>query len=315
MSERNTILVAVGQDALAMALWRGLSARRDDLDVHMVRSEEAMAMLLEHARPTVVVLEVEDAGDESLARLRRVCAADSAPRVVVVSRDRSQRTDDALFAEGAETIQHMPADVPALVEAVATLLGAEETMAGQLGHIGVLDLVQMLCQARGSGAVRFRSPEGRGAVWLDNGEIVHAAWANAIGMDALVRLTVLESGTFRCFTGGPVPRRTIAEGWRQALMSAACLADEQRREAEGPSERPTADVVPVNGHAAARPWQTRYQELTELGLAAMRGGDLASARKHWNEAKLLQESHAEDEAREIETRPSRPTLRGFPASA
>jgi len=315
MSERKTIVVAVGQDALSMALWRGLSTRRDDLDVHLAKSDAAMTMLLAHARPAVVVLEVADTGDESLARLRRVCSAEPAPRVVVVSRDRSQRTDDALLAEGAEIIRHVPVDVTTLVDAVDTLLASEETMAGRIGHVGVLDLVQMLCLARRSGAVRFRAPDGGGGVWLEDGEIVHAAWSDAVGMDALVRLTVLESATFRCFTGGPVPRHTIAEGWRQALMSAACLADEQRKDAEGPSEQPTADVVPVNGHAQARTWQARYQELIELGLAAMRGGDLAAARTHWNEAKLLQESHAEDVEREVTTRPSRPTLRGFPASA
>jgi hypothetical protein len=244
-----------------------------------------------------------------------VCNAPHAPRVVVVSRDRSQQHDDALLAEGAETIRHLPADVPSLVDVVVTLLAAEETMTGRIGHVGVLDLVQMLCLSRRSGAVRFSAAEGSGGVWLENGEIVHAAWCEAVGMDALVRLTVLESGTFRCIVGAPIPRRTIVEGWRQALMSAACLADEQRREADGPSPQPTADVVPVNGHAPARPWQTRYQELIELGLAAMRGGDLASARTHWNEAKLLQESHADDEAQELATRTSRPTLRGFPASA
>ena len=71
MSERNTIVVAVGQDALSMALWRGLGTRRDDLDVHLAKSDAAMTMLLAHARPAVVVLEVADTSDESLARLRR----------------------------------------------------------------------------------------------------------------------------------------------------------------------------------------------------------------------------------------------------
>jgi hypothetical protein len=73
--------------------------------------------------------------------------------------------------------------------------------------------------------------------------------------------------------------------------------------------------VPVSAQAAQRGWQARYQELIELGLAAMRGGDLPAARAHWNEAKLLQESHEDDEAREAASRASRPTQRGFPASA
>jgi hypothetical protein len=70
----------------------------------------------------------------------------------------------------------------------------------------------------------------------------------------------------------------------------------------------------VNAHTV-RSWQARYQELIESGLAAMRGGDLAAARGHWNEAKLLQETHADDVPRDVAVRQSRPTLRGFPVSA
>lgn len=315
MDQRKTVLVAVGQDALALALWRGLHARRDDIEVHLARSPQALAMLLEHARPAIVVIEVEELGDSGLALLRSAVASPSTPRVVAISRVRSPRVDDILLAEGAEVVRHAPVDVTTLVDAIEAAFGAEETMTGRVAHVGVLDLVQMLCLARRSASVRFTAAEGRGGIWLEDGEITHAAWCELVGMDALVRLCVLDSGTFQCFVGGAVPRRTIADGWRQALMSAAYLADEQRKHAEDSSSSlPSAEIVPANG-VAARNWQARYQELIEAGLAAMRGGDLAAARGHWNEAKLLQESHAEDAHHDVAVRPSRPTMRGFPVSA
>jgi CheY-like chemotaxis protein len=207
MDQRKTILVAVGQDALAMALWRGLHARRDDLDVHLARSPQALEMLLAHAQPAIVVIEVDAPNDEGLAPLRQACAAPSSPRVVAVSRIRSPHVDDALLAEGAAIVRHAPVDVATLVDAVEAALAAEETMSGRVGHIGVLDLVQMLCLTRRSGSVRFTAAEGRGGIWLEDGEIVHAAWCEVAGMDALVRLSVLDDGVFRCFVGSPVPRR------------------------------------------------------------------------------------------------------------
>jgi hypothetical protein len=322
MNERKTIVVAVGQDALAMALWRALCVRRSDVDVHVARSEQAFAMLLGNARPAIVVLEIENASEHDVARLRRVQALDPAPRLVVIARERARRSEDLLFGHGADTIHPVPVEIPAVVDEIEDLLAAEDTMTGTLGHVGVLDLVQMLCLTRRSIAIRFSGPDGNGGLWLEDGEIVHAAWSGVVGMDALVHLSTLETGTFRCSTGSAPPRRTIAQGWRQALMSAACLADERRRDGEAPvataripsAPQPTA-VVPVSAQAAQRGWQARYQELIELGLAAMRGGDLPAARAHWNEAKLLQESHEDDEAREAASRASRPTQRGFPASA
>ncbi len=314
MTERKTILVAVGQDALALAVWRALLARRADLDVHVARSPEALAMLVAHSSPAVAIVDVEHAEPAALARMRRIAECSSAPRILAIARDRSPHVDDVLVGEGADAIVHTPVDVAPLVEIVGRLLHAEDTMQGRVSPVGVLDLVQMLCVARRSAAVRFDSPDGRGGIWLEDGDIVHAAWTDAIGMEALVRLTVLESGTFRCTTGLAPPRRTITDNWRQSLMNAACLADERRRGDSAAETLTGAPVVAVNAHAQARHWRVRYEELIELGLAAMRGGDLAAARVHWNEAKQLQESN-ESDATEVETRPSRPTLRGIPASA
>jgi CheY-like chemotaxis protein len=314
MEIRKTILVAVSHDGLAMALWRGLYAHDDDIDVHLVRDARAVAARLEQAHPTVAIVEVEDA-DEGLATLREVSAHQPAPRVVVVSHDRSQRSDDALLAAGAETVRHAPVGVASVVEAVQAVLAAEEAMTGRLGAIGVLDLVQMLCLTNRSGVLRITSGEGRGGIWIEAGEIVHAAWADVTGMDALARLTMIESGSFRCFFGVPVPHRTITQGWRQALMSAACRADEERRDAEDtPTPQPSADVVLVNVPAQHTQWQTRYQELIEAGLASMRAGDLASARRHWDQAKRLQEAHP-DEPADVVSRTGGSALRGLPATA
>jgi CheY-like chemotaxis protein len=314
MTERKTILVVVGQDALALAVWRALLARRADLDVHVARSPEALSMLVAHAEPSVAIVDVEHANADALARMRRVAACGSSPRIVAIAREKSPHIDDILSGEGADAVVHTPVDVAPLVDTVGALLGAEDTMQGRVSPVGVLDLVQMLCLARRTASVRFEAPDGRGGIWLENGDIVHAMWTDAVGMEALVRLTVLESGTFRCTTGVPAPRRTITDNWRQSLMNAACLADERRRGESSADTLTGAPVVAVNAHAQARNWRARYEELIELGLAAMRGGDLAAARVHWNEAKQLQEAN-DPEQREVETRPSRPTLRGIPASA
>lgn len=314
MNERKTILVAVGQDALALAIWRALLAKRADLDVHVARSPEALAMLTAHANPCLAIVDVDHANEEALARMRRIASCSSNPRIVAIARERSPHIEDVLYGEGVDVVVHTPVDVAPLVEMVGTLLHAEDTMHGRVTPVGVLDLVQMLCLARRTAAVRFTSSEGRGGIWLEDGDIVHAAWADAIGMEALVRLTVLETGTFRCSTGVPIPRRTITSNWRQSLMNAACLADERRRGESSAETLTGAPVVAVTAHAQTKHWRARYEELIELGLAAMRGGDLAAARVHWNEAKALQEAN-ESDAQEVETRPSRPTLRGIPASA
>ena len=299
MHTRKTIVVQVGHDALAMALWRRVHARHEDFELQLARDAEALVQRVDAVRPAAVVVELADLSPPRRAFLQELRVRDPRPRVLAIVREGAVIADDELLAEGVDAIARAPVDVAPLIEMLELVVLADETMRGSLAGIGLLDLVQMLCLARRDGVVRVASDHGHGAIWLEQGEIVHAVWCEHAGMDALVQLTTLDAGVFRVYGAGVVPARTIADGWRHALMNAACLADERRAHADEP------DMAPVT-ELPQRPWQQRYRELTELGLAAMRGGDLAGARRHWNEARELQESHGSDPP---------PRVHGIPASA
>ncbi|MBC8074094.1 MAG: DUF4388 domain-containing protein [Deltaproteobacteria bacterium] len=297
MQPRKTIVVQLGHDALAMALWRRVHARREDFEVQLTRDVDAMLRRVDGMKPDAVVLELADLQRPSREVLRAIRSHDPPPRIVVVLRENTEVDDDALFAEGVDAIARAPVDVAGLIETIVTAALAEEFMRGVIGGVGVLDLVQMLCLARRGGIVRFVGAQTHGAIWLEDGEIVHATWGALTGMDALVQLTGLEQGSFRVGLPGLVPRRSIEDGWRHTLMNAACLADELRN-SEVPTateavNEPAAKELPPVADMHGRNWQARYRELTELGLAAMRGGDLAGARRQWNEAKRLQETYGQ----------------------
>lgn len=322
MQPRKTIVVQLGHDALAMTLWRRVHARRDDLEVQLTRDVDALLQRVDAVRPAVTVLELPDLSPPRRALLRELRSRDPAPRIVAVVREGCTLDDDALLVEGVDAIVRAPIDVAAMIDTVETVAQADETMRGQLAAIGLLDVVQMLCLARRDGVVRLAAREGHGAIWIEHGEIVHATWDGHAAMDALVQLTALDEGTFRVHAAGVVPQRSIVESWRHALMNAACLADERRANVPtAEQEQPAAEMAPV-AELPARAWQVRYRELTELGLAAMRGGDLASARTHWNEARRLQEANGDEDAAELEPGPASgraglvaPRVRGYPASA
>jgi Domain of unknown function (DUF4388) len=324
MHTRKTIVVHLGHDALAMALWRRVHARRDDFEVQLTRDYDAMLRRIDGVRPDTVVLELADLQRASRDLLAAIRDHDPAPRIVVLVREGAEIEDDALLAHGVDAIARAPVDVAGLIETIVTTALAEETMRGTIGGVGMLDVVQMLCLARRSGTVRFSGGQGSGAIWLEDGEIVHATWRELTGMDALVQLTALEEGRFVAHAAGVIPRRSIDDGWRHALMNAACLADERRAHDVSPPTEAVNESPPVTELMAGRNWQVRYRELTELGLASMRGGDLASARRHWNEAKRLQELYAQQGEPSValdpglaatHSEPSSARVRGVPATA
>ncbi len=99
---------------------------------------------------------------------------------------------------------------------------------GNLKDISLANLIQMICQ-EGNAAVLFLKYEGqRGALYFDQGELLHAATGTLVGEEAVYRMLSWSSGTFRLSEHGAKPQRSIQRSWTHLLIEGARLLDEQR---------------------------------------------------------------------------------------
>jgi hypothetical protein len=89
---------------------------------------------------------------------------------------------------------------------------------GDLSDIDVSSMVQVLCTERRSLAVFMRRRGEEAVLHFDRGEIVHAAFGELQGEEAMYRLLAWKDGTFRITSGAAVPVQTIRRDWDQLLF-------------------------------------------------------------------------------------------------
>ena len=136
-----------------------------------------------------------------------------------------------------------PIDGERLLEAIET---AANTDSGAADLFHVLDVLQMCCLSKRSGAVQVVKEDHTGIVFLRAGKIVHAEAAVTRGTDALMEIASWGDIEFAYDASVRAPE-TISLPWDEALVQAVT----GRREEEAPVSAEPAPVPRKRGFFAA----------------------------------------------------------------
>ena len=124
-----------------------------------------------------------------------------------------------------------PIDGERLLEAIETAAGAEQG-APDLFH--VLDVLQMCCLSKRSGAVQIVKEGHSGIVYLRDGKIVHAEGAVTRGMEALLEIADWGDIEF-AYDESVRAAETILTPWDEALVQAVIAHQKEKAGGEEPS--------------------------------------------------------------------------------
>jgi two-component system chemotaxis response regulator CheB len=98
--------------------------------------------------------------------------------------------------------------------------------AGTLRNIQITDIIQMCCLAGASLCIRVTQDNDRGTIFIEDGEVVHAEYGQAVGVDAFFTILGWPSGQFETMEAPAINAPTIKEPCQFLLMEAARRADE-----------------------------------------------------------------------------------------
>ncbi len=101
---------------------------------------------------------------------------------------------------------------------------------GELTDIGLTSVVQMLCMERRRAAVRLRRRGEEGTIYIQKGEVVHAALGSLKGEEAVYQLLTWSDGSFRISDPVGLPPKTIGMSWNHLLLEGSRKFDEKRRD-------------------------------------------------------------------------------------
>ena len=114
-------------------------------------------------------------------------------------------------------------------ELLAAIERAEKMAADAPDLFHVVDVLQMCCLSRRSGAVQIVKKGKSGLVFLRNGEIVHAETTPARGREALFEIVTWKYVEFAYESSVRSPLETITAAWHEILIDAVTSEKNEQR--------------------------------------------------------------------------------------
>jgi two-component system, chemotaxis family, protein-glutamate methylesterase/glutaminase len=123
---------------------------------------------------------------------------------------------------------------PFVTRKLASLIGdtfaqGRKSFDGAIEGIQITDIIQINCISRLSSAIFINNNNREGAVFFENGEIVHAQTDETEGERALKDILSWQSGSFSTKRNVAPPKKTIAKKWEQLLIESLVSIDESNR--------------------------------------------------------------------------------------
>ncbi|MGH9524379.1 MAG: DUF4388 domain-containing protein [Terriglobales bacterium] len=116
------------------------------------------------------------------------------------------------------------------------LTGDDTGLTGNLSHLDLPSVVQMLSQSRKSGALHINFHDLDGVVFFDGGDISHAECGELIGEDAVIAMVKscngADAGVYKFVPGDTVAIRTVLRSSTALMLDACRELDEQNTSRE-----------------------------------------------------------------------------------
>jgi CheY-like chemotaxis protein len=303
---RPKILVVDGDPEAALALHRVLYEGNHRFDVLLAATAEVAREIM---RDLSIDVLVTDADLPRTSGVDLVCwAAIEFPEIIYVVKTAHdvESLEERISGLGCLRLLRKPCDPRNVLKIVHEALDCIQRLSGCLSALSAADLIQMLCLAKRTAAIRISAHGLSGTVMVQDGRLVHADWADLMGPAALCEILAAEDGVFRTT---PLPEEvepTIHQDWQHALMDAVRVLDERahgspRQSGSFPAIRIDDSVfdrmAPGSGKARkgdgiedarALPRSAGASSaLLDKGFAALRAGNIEEARQCWLAAKQL----------------------------
>lgn len=331
---RPKVLVVDGDRDKALDLHQVLYTGNQAFDVLLAGNAEVAREIMRDISVDVVITDIDLPAANAVDL---VCwAAIEFPETVhiVQTSDEVDQLQQRISALGCLRLVKKPCEPTAVLKIVHEALDCILRMSGSFSALSAADLIQMLCLAQRTAALRITAGSDSGIVMVKSGSLIHASWGSLVGQEALSAILDAEDGVFRTT---PLPdgvTRTIHVNWQQALMEAVQQLDERSHssvrssgtlpairaddsmleemavdhEASGPVRRTPKSQLLAGVEGRQTPRSTgAASSLVDKGFAALRAGNVEEARQCWLAAKQLDpENRSLDlNLKKLETRAAR----------
>ena len=218
-----SVLVVDDEENILFGLRKALSRRGwEVLEASSV--EEAREVI--RTRPVEVVLtDIRMEGESGLVFLQEVKAIRPETHVVVMTARGSEDMEKEVISLGAEAYLEKPFDLNYLDKVLRNII-TRKGFKGVVQELTLIDILQLLAYESGTAKIEVSSPDGKGAIYVRDGRLVHAVFEDLEGQEAFDRILSLEGGSFSVRRGETSPKETMDEPLDAVLLRVVTSKDE-----------------------------------------------------------------------------------------
>lgn len=111
---------------------------------------------------------------------------------------------------------------------------SQAALEGNLSHMDLPGIIQMLGHSRQSGALHVNAGDVDGIIFFDSGDVLHAEAGDVIGDDAVVYIVKtcngVEKGVYKFVPGDTATTRTVMRSATELMLDALREVDEEHHE-------------------------------------------------------------------------------------
>jgi CheY-like chemotaxis protein len=208
--------------------------------IHCAGSADAALETLKQQKMDLVVLDVNMPLIDGVQFLHLLGKRFPDLKKVTLTAMATEDKRSACLAAGAELFIEKPRSFEEFKSVFAMLddlmnWAPQQGFQGMLRRVGLQDVIQMECLGRNSSVLEVYNEQVLGRIYIENGNIIHAAGGELTGERALQQLLALPGGSFELVPFEAPPETSISGPWEFLLMEAARVRDETAAQS-GPAQ-------------------------------------------------------------------------------
>lgn len=277
MTMKKVLIVDDEEDMLWM-LQRNLDNGIPNIETFTAKSGHEALDILNTTEVSLVITDINMPGMSGLELLTEISGRWPETKVIIITAYPSNAFENKAKREGAVRFVEKPFDINAMRQTVEEVL-EKTTASDNGGGIALVDLIHFNGLAKSTSALKVIAADKEGAVYFQDGKVVHAQFGDDVAETAFFNLIETEGAELQNLDGVTPPTITMGKTVESLMLEAAVLRDEgdhvsgedaisfsadtERPQPVGQAEEPPAQQTEVRS-SGEEPPTTEGEDMTEV---------------------------------------------------
>ncbi len=235
--KKKRVLIVDDEEDLTWTISKHLAKDKDKFELIAVNSGLAALDVLAQVPVELVISDIRMPEISGLDLLLKIRENYPQTKVVIMTAYGSSEIQEEANRRGCFKYIEKPFEIQDLRRLILDILQEKKGFEGRISDFQLTDLIQLLCLGRQTHGIHFEKDDQRGAIYFDEGEIIHAQVGALEGEEAFYEILSWEGGAFHLQKGEKSPKETIFKSWQNLLLEGLRRLDELRAHAQNVDDK------------------------------------------------------------------------------